>query len=317
MGIFASGFVISYLIMPLLAIIMGVVAYFLAKKNKLLKNKKLIIYVILGSLLLSLAGLLGFIDYWFMPYAYIGLQILYLILGWYNIKILRYFYSGIDKGDQKKPYYVEFMIHFVMMFIGAAFFSLIFNLCNELQYGLWACTSLLTFIFATLFKQTYDSYMTIPLEVYKEWKYTHKSDLSSFDLIDYSKLQVMELEIFKNIKDSSPSKIKAKAPNNMAFGTWFQKFLDDYNTKFPSTPIEVGSQNVGASYCWLFYTKPSFFLPRKYIDYELSIDQNKIKEKHTIVVKRVSEHTNKEINKNNLLDDSNNDNNETETILIS
>lgn len=303
MGSFVETFITSYVLMPLLAIIMGVVAYILAKKNKILKNKKLIIYIILGSLTLSLPVFLGFIHYWFMPYAYICLQVLYLILGWYNIKIIRYFYPDLDSVENKKPYYVEFLMHFIMMFIGAAFFSLIFNLCNELQYGLWACTCLLTFIFPTLFKETYNSYLNIPLEIYKVWKYSDKNDLSSFDEMDYNKLQVMELEIFKSVLDSTPSKIKAKAPDNMPFGIWFQKFLTDYNIKFTSTPIEVRDNNSREPYSWIFYTKPSFFLPRHYIDYELSIDENRIKDKHTIVVKRVSEFTNEEINKNNTLVD--------------
>jgi len=297
MTTFASTFVISYVLMPLLAVIMGVVAYFLAKKNKLFKNKKFIIYIILGSIALSLPGLLGFIDYWFMPYAYIGLQVLYLLLGWYNIKLVRHFYPDLNKEGEEKPYYVEFLIHFVMMFIGAAFFSLIFNLCNELQYGLWACTCLITFILPTLFKKTYDSYMSIPLEIYKVWKYTDNVDLSSFDLIDYNKLHVMELEIFKEVHDPTPSKIKAKAPDNMPFGIWFQKFITDYNIKFPTTPIEVREKGTNDIYSWIFYVKPSFFLPRKYIDYELSIAENKLLEKYTIIVKRVSEQTNEEIRK--------------------
>lgn len=299
MGGIAESFLTSYVIMPLLAVIMGVVAYILAKKNKILKNKKLILYMILGSLFLSLPGFLGFIDYWFMPYTYIALQVLYLLLGWYNIKIIRYFYPDLDSVENKKPYYIEFLMHFLMMFIGAAFFSLIFNLCNELQYGLWACTCLLTFIFPTLFRETYRSYMNIPLEIYKVWKYNEKNDLSTFDEMDYNKLHVMELEVFKNVLDTTPSKIKAKAPDNMPFGIWFQKFLTDYNIKFTSTPIEVRDRSSNEPYCWIFYTKPSFFLPRHYIDYELSITENNIRENHTIIVKRVSESTNEEINKDN------------------
>lgn len=297
MATFTASFIITYVLMPLIAIIMGVIAYFLAKKNKLLKNKKLIVYIIIGSLLLSLPGFLGFIDYWFMPYAYIGLQVLYLLLGWYNIKLVRRFYPDIEKAGEEKPYYVEFFIHFIMMFIGAAFFSLIFNLVNELQYGLWACTCLITFILPTLFKKTYDSYMNIPLEIYKVWKYSDNADLSHFDVMDYNKLHVMELEVFKEVSDPTPSKIKAKAPDNMPFGIWFQKFLADYNTKFPTTPIDVRDRATSEIYSWIFYVKPSFFLPRKYIDYELSIIENKLKEKYTIIVKRVSEQTNEEIRK--------------------
>ena len=289
MSPFFVSFFSSYLIMPLLAIIFAFVAYFVAKRNKLLRNKKFILYVLLVSLLLGIPALLGFIDYWFMPYVYLLLSGLYAILGWYNIKLVHHFQPDIAK----KPYIAEFLTHFLMMFIGAAIFSLIFNLCNELKYGLWACTCLLAFVMPTLYKNLYERYMAIPLEVYKVWRYSSDYDLSSFDKMDFDKLLVMEVEIFKRVNDHSPSKIKAKAPDVMSFGLWFQKFISDYNMKFSKEPIEMLD---GANlYGWIFYVKRSFFHKRRYIDYELSIFQNKVKEKYTIVAKRVSEQTNEEI----------------------
>lgn len=291
----AGSFITSYILMPLLAFIMGIVAFFLAKKNKILRNRKLIVYVLVVSLLLCLPGFLGFIDYWFMPYTYAGLMLLYLLLGWYNMRLLRRIYLKPKKGAEETPYYIEICILFVMMFIGAAFFSMIFNFFNELKYGIWASTCLLTFLLPSLYSRTYASYMNIPLEIYKIWRYGDQGDLSSFDYMDYNKLHVMELEVFKDVADKTPSKIKAKAPDNMPFGIWFQKFLTDYNTKFYSTPIMLKDKFTQEEYCWIFYIKPSFFLPRKYIDFEISISENNIKEKHTIIAKRVSEQTNEEI----------------------
>jgi hypothetical protein len=275
--------------MPLLAMIFMFVVYFAAKRNKLLRNKKLIFYVLLTSLILSIPALLGFIDYWFMPYVYLSLQILYGILGWYNIKLIHHFMPDVEN----KPYIVEFLVHFLMMFVGAALFSLIFNLCNELKYGIWASTCLLTFILPSLYKALYEKYMAIPLEIYKVWKYSGNYDLSPFDKMDYDKLLVMEVEVFKRVNDHAPTKVKAKAPDSMSFGVWFQKFISDYNMKFPKQPIEVSD---GADlYGWIFYVKRSFFHRRRYIDYEQPFTQNKLKEKYTIVAKRVSEQTNEEI----------------------
>ncbi len=283
MSIFAFKFLSTYLLMPILAVLFCIVAGLVAKKSKLLGNKKLIFYILLVSVLLAVPGLLGFIDYWFMPYVYISLALLYLVLGWYNIKWIRHFWPDIEK----RSYFVEFFVHFLMMFIGAAFFSLIFNLCNELQYGIWACTCLSTFVFPSLYMQTYRKYLDIPLEVYKEWIFSNNEDFSSFEMMDYNKLLVMEVELFKNVNDLTPTKIKAKAPDNMSFGKWFQKFLTDYNTKFPLTPIQIYSDE--DAHKWIFYIKRSFFHPRRYIDYELTILENKIKEKYVIIAKRVSE----------------------------
>jgi len=276
--------------MPILAVITAFIAYFMAKKNKLLANKKLIFYVLLGGVLLCLPGLFGFVDYWFMPYIYLILQVVYLVLGYYNIIFLKRFLPNLKK---EKAFWTIFLIQFVMFFIGAAFFSLLFNLCNELKYGLWASTCLLIFIFPPLLWETYNKYMSIPLEIYKIWTYSEESDLSSFELMDYDKLLVMEMEIFKTVEDAIPAKIKAKAPDNMQFGIWFHKFLIDYNVKFPLNPIVINDE--AAPYGWIFYVKRSFFHPRKYIDHELSITENNIKEKYTIIAKRVSEISHTEI----------------------
>ncbi|MCK9156984.1 MAG: TssN family type VI secretion system protein [Paludibacteraceae bacterium] len=40
-------------------------------------------------------------------------------------------------------------------------------------------------------------------------------------------------------------------------------------------------------YGWIFYTKPSFFRPRKYLDPDLSFADNKFKENQLIIAKRV------------------------------
>ena len=65
----------SYLLMPLLTVIFGIAAYFIARKNKLLNNRKLIVYLLLCGMILALPALCGFMDYSFMPYVYILLVV--------------------------------------------------------------------------------------------------------------------------------------------------------------------------------------------------------------------------------------------------
>ncbi|MDR0714670.1 MAG: TssN family type VI secretion system protein [Bacteroidales bacterium] len=279
----------TYLLMPILAIVMGVVSWFMAKRSKLLSQRKLIFYILLGAVVLCVPALLGFVRYQFMPCIYLSLQATYLILGYYNVIFLRRFLSRLKKENS---FWHVIIIQFVMMFAGAALFSTVFNLCNELKYGIWACTCLLPFLFAPLFRETYNRYMSIPPEIYKVWKYSGK-DLSQFEMMNYDKLLLMEVELYKIPADPAPTKIRAKAPDNMPFGLWFFKFLTDYNLKFPLETIEC--DNTANPYSWIFYIKRSFFIPRKYIDPDLSIIENRLKERYTIVAKRVSETSNNEI----------------------
>jgi len=288
----------SYLLMPILAMVMGFIAFFVAKRNKLLSNRKLIFYVLLMSVLLCAPALLGFIPYIFMPYLYILLQALYLLAGYYGVIFVRKHLpemkkkNSSDDGERKNPFLVIFLFQFVIMFIAAALFSTVFNLCSELKYGIWASTCLLSFIFPPLFWETYNKYMIIPPEIFKTWNYS-KSTQTFPAPTDYDRLLVMEIELYKTLADVAPMKIKAKAPDNIPFGVWFKMFLTDYNYKFPRERIEY--EDPKDSYSWIFYVKRSFFLPRKYIDHELTVVENRIKEKHTILAKRVSEDKKQEI----------------------
>ncbi|WP_029906687.1 TssN family type VI secretion system protein [Prevotella sp. 10(H)] len=278
---FAIGkFVLLYLLMPIIGLILGVVMVVVAKKNKLLANKKIIFYFLSAVVIMVVPAFLGFIDYWFMPYVYIGLMGLYLILGYVHLGILE---KIIDDYDEK-PYYVEFLFSFVLMIVSAAFFSLAFNLCNELQYGLWASTCIITFIFPTLFIKSYESFMEIPLEVYRIWSYDKEEKEITIDDFDKDNIIVVELEMFKQVEDTEPLNIKAKSSEITPFGPWFKTFISDYNKKSPQSPIRYKDNN--DSYGWIFYVT-SFLGRKRYIDPDLSFSKNKIKEKKIIIAKRV------------------------------
>lgn len=281
MELVVGEFILLYLLLPLIGIIVTAVMLVVSKKNQLLSNKKLIFYFLASCSILALPGLLGFIDYWFMPYAYIGLQLFYFFLGWYNLKVL----TMLIKDINEKPYYVEFLFVFTVMFVGSALFSLVFNLCNELQYGLWACTCIIPFVFPSIFRKAYQAYMHIPLEIYKIWSYNNQlANLSESDFMDSNKITVVEMELFKQVADIEPLNIKAKASEEMSFGTWFKIFIDDYNKKSPLMPIVYSDYD--NSYGWIFYTITSILGRKRYIDPDLSFSGNKIKEHRVIIAKR-------------------------------
>ena len=127
----------SYLLMPVLTVIFGIAAYFIARKNKLLNNKKLIVYLLLCGIVLALPGLSGFMDYNFMPYIYVLLAILYWTAGYYNRFLLRKVFAS---GKETPSFGIRCLLTVTVVLLGAGLFSVVFNLCNELQYGIWAST---------------------------------------------------------------------------------------------------------------------------------------------------------------------------------
>lgn len=273
--------IISYIIYPILGLLLIGLGFLIAKKNNLTSNKKLILYLVVCIILLSIPALLGLLDYNFMPYGYLILGLLYLLMGHYNNKVIIWLFK-------KKPtYLIELSLTIFTLLSGMLLFSLLFNLCNELHYGLWASTSVILYLFPSLYRKTNQLFLDIPVEVYNVWTFNDSPELSNNDTIDYSQLKVVRMELFKQEEDFEPITINAKAPYDMTFGVWFKRLLSDYNTKSPLSPIHPSSDSEKLG--WIFYIKPSIFLPRNYIDYNKTFKENKIGERYTIIAKRVKE----------------------------
>ena len=257
------------------------VGLFIAKKNDLLSNKRLIGIALLSILILTLPALLGFLNYNFMPFGYIVLVLFYMMAGYFNTKIVNWVFKG------KYKFRHEIMFSVFITLVAMMLFAMLFNICNELQYGFTASTCMLSFLFVSIFIQTYKLFLYIPDPVYKIWKYSLAQANESYENIDYSKLKLVTIEIFRNIDDAKPLRIKAKVPDQMPFGDWVKRLIDDYNTKNPLATINHNSsdENVG----WIFYAHNYVFLPKKYIDCDATIAENKLKDNWYIIAKRVTE----------------------------
>jgi Type VI secretion system, TssN len=272
----------TYLIYPLLGLFLGFFGILMAKKNALLGNKKMILYMILAIATLALPALLGFLNYGFMPRGYIISWFLYLILGWYNLRLLVRIL-----GSQYK-YRHELYFTLLLTLAGMLFYTPLFNVCNNLQYGFMAATCILPFPFISLVFKTYHSYLAIPDSVYKIWHYNNSPDMDFHSNIDYGTLRVVTLEIFKTENDNRPIQLQVKVPNQIPFGIWMRRLIADYNKKSPLLPIIYNS---GTEQCgWIFYIHNSVFLPKRYIDYSLTVEENHIKERDMIIAKRIKEY---------------------------
>lgn len=59
---FLGRFLTSYVLFPLIAFLLGGVVFLIAKKNKLMGNRKLITYALVTVLILVLPALTGFVE---------------------------------------------------------------------------------------------------------------------------------------------------------------------------------------------------------------------------------------------------------------
>lgn len=274
-------FILLYILLPFIALLVGIVIYYLNKKMGLIKTKRIVITLIFSTVGLGLPGLFGLVDYAFMPYIYISLSILYFLLGAYMLTLINRFFGEI----KAKGYAYEVIFILTQMFLGAGLFSLLFNLCNELQYGVWSCSCILPYLFVSLYRQTFRSYINIPLEIYTVWIYSPNKKVQSFNFNDCN--EVMKIELHKHINDAVPNRITAKANDDMIFCEWFQFVLEYYNAQESVDKIECYDSDY--PFGWVFYVKPSFFLPRRYIDPYLTIRENRLNRPYIIVARRARE----------------------------
>ncbi len=224
----------TYLIYPLLGIVLIGVSFLIGKKNNLLRNKRLITYTLLSITLLTAGALLGFLDYNFMPYGYIVLIVFYLIAGYWNNYLLLWIFNL-----KEMKYHIKIGYTLLQFAIAFLFFTMVFNLCNELKYGLWAATTLLPFLLISLLVRSYEILIHIPSLIYKVWEYDRTSGYSAPEDIDHSKLKVVTMQVFKQEEDAEPIRINAKVPDEMLLGDWIKLLFEDYNIKSAHAPIDV------------------------------------------------------------------------------
>ncbi|WP_443944848.1 TssN family type VI secretion system protein [Pedobacter sp. AW1-32] len=283
-----QSFFVRYLLFPLIFLISTAVLAIVNKKNQFLNNKKLIVSVLIIAVILALPGFLGFLNFNFMPWGYFICQIFYLLMGSLFVFLMTKYYA-------KELIERKMLIFFSILIAGLLsvfLFQLAFNWLSSVYFGWWGAGSIATFFVPLFFWWAYVALLSIPSEIYKIWKYPPTPLDINMDHLDFNKLLVLELELYKRSTDAEPLKVKVKAPENMNFGVWFHKFIDDYNLKFAKNPVEFRDDNA-ESYNWMFFVKTSFFKRNIFIDPDLEIKENGITEKMTIYAKRVSENVNK------------------------
>jgi len=283
-----QSFFIRFLLFPLIFIVSTAVLSIINKKNQFLNNKRLIVSVLLIGIILALPGFLGFLNFNFMPWGYIICCIFYLLMGTVFVYLLTKYYP---KDVLERKVFI-FFATLISAILAVYLYQLAFNWLSSVNFGWFGAGSITCFFVPLIFWWAYVSLLGIPSEIYKIWKYPDTPLDINMDHVDFNRLLVLELELYKKSSDPEPLKVKVKAVENMNFGIWFHKFIDDYNLKFAKSPVEFRGDDM-ENYKWIFFIKTSFFKRNIFIDPDLDIIENGITEKMTIYAKRVSENANK------------------------
>ncbi|HMG11053.1 MAG TPA: TssN family type VI secretion system protein, partial [Mucilaginibacter sp.] len=197
-------FFLRYLLLPLIAVAAATVMAVANKKNKFINNKKLIISVLLLSIALAIPGPLGFLGLSYMPWGYIISQIYHITLGSVFVYLMTKYYP--DELLSRKLFIIIALL--IACLLGFYLYQTIFNALSDIKTGIWAATSTFNFVIPLLFWWSYVALLSIPAEIYKIWKYPAAPINLDMEHLDFNRMLVLELEVYKHTNDPEPIKVK-------------------------------------------------------------------------------------------------------------
>lgn len=268
--------------------IIGLIGFYInSSKQKaagqLINNRKVLFAYLGFGLLMSTGGFIGMSPTASRSMVYFfALQAAYLGLG----ALASWLYKKFAPEELSQGKYAGVFFIMANAFLGMLGFALVFHWYSPSGLAPWYAMCVLPFVLPQFLTTAFNAYRSIPQEIHKVWYFPLHADEVDYDNIDTSTIYMLELEYSKSINDPRITNTKLRAPVSMKFGDWFRSFIENYNYKYESDPIQyttIDQTPLG----WIFYTKPSLLGKSKYIDPDLTIAENKITEKNIILAKRV------------------------------
>ncbi len=248
---------------------------------------KSLLFILLFALVIALPAVATyFTDVKGSIYWMIGFLCYFLGLGIGSYYLLKNEFFG----ELNKPDTSNILLSIVFASIGFIVFTLLFYKLDQFDYHQIAPvfgTAIFIFVVPQIFMVSFEILAEMPQEIFKVWYYPVEDELPDLEKEDLNLILSIEIEFNRNpATNEAPITYKAKAPVSMLYREWFMYFVYKYNEKFDANPLRVTDDNNNV-YGWVFYPKPSFWSSKKYIDFDLSIRDNKIVDNQIIVAKRV------------------------------
>jgi hypothetical protein len=215
----------------------------------------------------------------------ISLQTVFLLilLGFFILGIIHLFALKKFLPALQTSYQIGFTVLITLIGFIAVFLFYYFVLTNVENKSL--TLALIFFPLPFFILLAFQYFISIPEKKYKLWYYPLGQQMPDLDLLDLSKVLVIQFEFLKTVQDRDSTNFKAKAPLEMPFGQLFFIFINDYNERNPHSLIKVTDER-NQPYAWTFYKKPSKWKSPRYIDPDLSFKENQIDNNDIIFCKR-------------------------------
>lgn len=239
------------------------------------RSKNLLVLAVL--MLICLIGLLGKYDFTDASSRFLWMQILFLGVGCLFYVWSDHILPWIENSTSR-----EFWAHIGMMIAGTLAIALIYYF----KGGDYAFLSaMIAFIIPYVVGRAWVHFTRIPDAVYKKWYYPLHGDMPDVDLVDLSKILVIQFEMTKKAGDNQLTNFKTKAPVNMTLGELFLIFINDYNENNQEFIGVVDEDK--APYGWVFYLQKGIFKRKVYLDPDYSFYQNRNMDNDIVRAERV------------------------------
>ena len=242
------------------------------KKNFLYGLILLLVFALVGYLVLSNTKLDAIS-------VYLYVLLFFLCLGIAHAWLFQDFLPWLINGK-------DTIFNIILTIAGAVVIAIMayFMKSSSIGYGYAFCMIMFPVGFAIT--KAFEKYLAIPDRFFKLWYYPINAPMPDLDLIDLSKILVVQFEFSKYYNDPHFTNFKAKAPVEMPFGELFMIFMNDYNDRNTDSPIQYTNQE-SKPYGWVFFKKEPWYKPNRYMDADLNFRQNNIVDNDIIYARRV------------------------------
>jgi hypothetical protein len=242
--------------------------------------KFFIYYAIVSLVLFGLINCIGLATSLSVQSRFLLILLCYLIMGTIHIFLIRIFFTSLSP---QRSLLFTILLTFLGFIAVLVLNYLFFNRTSQSLYTMGLVLLPLPFLFI----YTLQLYLNIPDKIFKKWYYPLDHTMPNLDLLDLTRVLIIQFEFLKSTSEISNTNFKSKAPYNMPFGELFYIFISDYNESHPQNIIEV--TNIQQEpYPWIFYKRSPWWKNRKYVDPDSTFQENGIINNDIIICIRVN-----------------------------
>lgn len=264
------------------ALLMGILGRYI--KNFQLYKKPALWYLFLSTLVFAVVASIPYLftDKNLMN-QYLFSQVWFLALGVLHCHFMyTRFWGGEDNLWSELVFIVVLWLFGGVAFVGV---HMLLDKGPFLYYPM--LTAMFSFVLPTFVYKTFERMMAIPVKVHKWWQYPIYKDVPEVNEEEMRDIIVIGFELEKNMRDGNRTYFRARTPIKMDLGDLFYHFINDYNDRYPNTPIDYLDQN-GQPFGWVFHRKPRWMLgATQTLDPEKPVFMNGIVENTVIICNRV------------------------------